>query len=828
MLGRVVATVHLPENKFYYGYNSWGLSRTATPHNAAGLVHDALVSCAADVPWSEFDLDGDGFVDMLWVVHQGIAGETSPDRYSNDLWSITSRLSGYWSSSSAFETPVLMPGSLTQHVRVDRFSMLPELSSLVPGQRAEIGVFCHEFGHALGLPDLFDTRDAGARNAGPGNWSLMGTGGYGGDGFSPQYPTHPGAWPSLYLGWTQSLQPTSDASLVLPWVSSGPNVLELSFQGESTPEHFLVEARKREGFDRNLPGEGLVVYHVDEAVIGQSIQSNTVNSGLTPGLVLVEADGASDLTQGVNRGDARDVFPGATGRTSIHDGTPPPNTHTFLGAPTNVGLFDIAPTPGGMSFFAQVRAPGWQPPADRTVGEYLPADARTPANTTALAPDGTCYSVASESRSGRLQVVLRTRRAGTWDEGVEISQSQGDAFEPALALLGADGLAVAWSDTRQGTARLYYRALVKGTWTPERLLSTLPGDSRAPSIAADDKGGVHVAWVLVGQGAPRVEYLRFPYLSPSGQPFTLSGTSAVAASPFVAAIPDGGAIVIWTDNATWPPALWFSRCGLDSLPGSPKTFTRQSGLYQNGVSALVQPDGSIHAVWIENGSSTSELHYQFRRAIGFAPQDTTLETSSSTLASARLARDPGGGLHVVFERSISGITQIRYRRRHPSLGWDAGSTDVSALEDGSSIQPGVLAYSPGNVIVTYRGLEGMSARFMERCRLTDQHEALAVPRDSTLAALPQLFLLPNPVRAGQDVELRWSAATGAVSDGAGPGALEVFDLAGRRVAAVGLTAEGPSLRGRLGADLTRPWLAGVYFVRPRGALGPAQRLVVLR
>jgi immune inhibitor A len=829
VLGRVVATVHLPHDKLYYSYNSFGLSRTATPHNAAGLVIDALVACASQVQWSEFDLDRDGFVDMLWVVHAGPPGEAAPDRFKNDLWSITSRLAGYWSGTSAFETDQLVPGSFLQHFRIDRFSTLPELSYFAPGQRSEIGVYCHEFGHALGLPDLFDTRDAGTVNSGPGNWSLMGTGGYGGDGHSPQFPAHLGAWPALFLGWTETLRPTEDAPLVLPPLGSGSQILELSFQGEPTPEHFLVEARRREGFDRNLPADGLVVYHVDEAVIGQGIQSNTVNSGLTPGLVVVEADGSSDLTRGLNRGDAGDVFPGQSGRTALFDGTPPPNSLTFQGAPSGVGLFDIAPVPQGMSFLAQVRALGWQPATDRTSGTYSPADVQTPARTTALAPDGTGYSVASESRSGHLQVVLRTRRAGAWDGGFTVSQSSGNAFEPALTLLGAEDLALVWSDTRQGAARLLYRARVGGVWTPEQVLSTLPGEHRAPSIGADGRGGVHVAWVVVGQGAPKIEYLRFPYLSPYGQPFAVSDASASPANPFVAAMPTGGAIVIWTDNATWPSALWFSRCGPDSIPGTPKTLTLQKGLPQSWVSALVESSGVIHSLWIESGSTGSELHYQLREPYGgFAPEDTTLETSSSTLAKARLVRDPAGGLHAVFERSVNGVTQVRYRRRHPSWGWDASSTDVTALVDGAAVQPAVLASSPGSVIVLYRGFLGEAPRFMERCRLTDQPAVLAVPPPSAAVTTSRLSIRPNPARADQDIELSWSAQPGPSPGDEAPGVLEVYDLAGRRVAIVDLLVQGSLRRGRLGSGLMRPWRAGIYFVRPGGVPGPAQRLVLLR
>ena len=373
------------------------------------------------------------------------------------------------------------------------------------------------------------------------------------------------------------------------------------------------------------------------------------------------------------------MYPGTSGREFIYDGTPPPNTLNFLGAPTNVGLFDIAPVAQGMSFVAQVRAVGWQAAADRTSGEYTPVDVQTPARATALAPDGTGYSVASESRSGHLQVILRTRLAGVWDGGFAVSQSSGSAFEPALTLLGADDLALVWRDTRQGTARLFYRARVGGTWTSEQILSTLPGEHRAPSIGADGKGGVYVAWVFVGQDLPRILYLRFPYLSPYGEPFTVSGAGSSPANPFVAAMPRGGAILIWTDNAAWPYSLWFSRCGPDSIPGLPKTLTAPSGLPQTWVSALVESSGAAHSLWIENSSTTSELHYQLRWADGgYAPEDTVLETSNSTLAKARLVRDPQGGLHVVFERSVNGVSQVRYRRRDPTLGWDASSTDITA------------------------------------------------------------------------------------------------------------------------------------------------------
>lgn len=825
--GRVVATVRVPNDKLYYGFNSWGLSRTSTPRNIAGLVKETLDSCAAEVNWSDYDLDGDGYVDMLWVVHAGIGGEASPDRYDNDLWSITSTLAGYWSFTSTYTTPDPVPGSTTAFIKINRFTTLPELSPFKAGNISEIGVYCHEFGHALGLPDLYDVRDGGVTDVGPGCWSLMGSGGWGGNNFSPQYPTHPGAWASLHLGWAQALVPAEDTPVTLSPIHEDLQVLELSFQGESDPEHFLVEARRRVGFDQKLPADGLILTHLDQDVIDGAIASNLVNAGLTPGLVVVEADGSHDLTTGGNRGDSGDPFPGAAGQTFVFDDLVSPNTLTFSGNPMGVGLFEIASAGGDWSFLAQVRAPGWQPARDVTVGTYSPVDAQTPAITAVRTDDGRVHAVGAESRSGHLQVVLRTRTGETWDEGIEVSASSANAYEPALTRLGADDLALAWTDTRDGTPHIYYRARVRGAWTDERRLDATVGEHRSPSIGADEGGVVHVAWVFVDQDAPQIKYMRFPYLSPYGQPLVLSAWDEYPSKPAVSTLPAAGAMVTWVDDGTWPSAVRFARCGPDSLPGPSLQLTPQSGYPQTWVSSLVAPEGDVLSIWLESRSSATAIRFQHRLAHGgYVQVDSVLEVSANTISRARLARDGSGGLHIVFERTLSGTPQVRYRRRRPLAGWDAFSTDVSPSGGSAAYQPSVLPVSPGNVLVLYRALNGSMPRFMERGRLTDLPAIAAAPEVETPAPV-RAVILPNPVRAGQSVEILWSAGSAPAGNGAAD-AVDVFDLAGRRVATTRLVAQGPVLRSRLGSELTRSWLAGVYFARVRGASGPAQRLVVLR
>jgi immune inhibitor A len=183
LVGRVVAVVHLSQDKHYYANNAYGLASMATPNNDYGAVSEAVNLCDGAVDFSPYDQDHDGYVDMLWVIHSGIGGEATVDK--NNLYSVTSSMD-QWSNANVFVTNDPVPNGGGQKIRINRFSILPELSQFHAGQLSEIGVYCHEFGHALGLPDLYDT--SGGRNFGPGNFSLMSTGAYGGDGQSPESP----------------------------------------------------------------------------------------------------------------------------------------------------------------------------------------------------------------------------------------------------------------------------------------------------------------------------------------------------------------------------------------------------------------------------------------------------------------------------------------------------------------------------------------------------------------------------------------------------------------------------------------------------------------
>ena len=818
--GNVVARVKLPHDHLYYGYGSYGLNTISTPNNMLGALRDALHLCQASVNWSDYDLDRDGYVDMLWLVHAGTGGETGRDR--NEFWSCTSRMSGGWNGAAPFETSQHVPGSTTQFMRIDRFSTMPEQSDFYPPQQSEIGVYCHEFGHALGLPDLYDTSNlGGTSNMGPGNWALMSSGAYGTNGFTPDQPSHLGAWSLTFLGWATTLTPTDDQTIVLPPIERSGQVINFWFQGEPSAEHFLIENRQRLDFDVNLPSPGLLITHVDESVIGALLSANRINAGLTPGLRIVEADGRGDLVNGTDRGGPSDPYPGSTGAQILDDDTPG-NTRTFAGAVTNIGLSQFAPSGTDMGVHVQVRARGWLAIEDHTDNTYNPVDESSTATAAVTDTFGTIDAVASELRAGVPQVVLRERVGYVWAPALTLSQSSLGAYEPTIAEQANGDLSVVWRDMRSGSARLYYRSRIHGQWTPEQPIGNVPANSSVPALATDGRGRIMLSWLTPQQSRPQVMFMTFTYLSPFGIPTPLSAASSYPDAPAIAADSDGRAFVIWADRATVPQTLYFSRYDPDSGVGAPQSVAPPGGVDQLSPSAGLDSFGRLNVLWEAIGNGLASLHYQCRDFSQSGWQrDTVIDQPAGGVLGPVMAVDRTGGIHVAYETTEGGIQEIRYKHAEVDRGWDAGTTAVTRDIDGSSRAPQLVASGPHDVSLLFSGYPAGLARFMTRDRHLDGVALTAVAPQA--ASISRGFLLgPNPLHRGADLELRLSGASAA-----GAAHVDFFDLAGRRVGSVNLSASGSERMARINGSTTAAWPAGLYFARVRDS-SLAARLVLLR
>src|SRR5262249_12512696 len=279
------------------------------------------------------------------------------------------------------------------------------------------------------------------------------------------------------------------------------------------------------------------------------VAGNRINTGPTPGLRVLEADGENDLVTGLDRGDAGDPFPGRANRTRIDDLTTP-STRTFLGAPTNISLEGITRTGRTMTLRMRVRPPGWDTPHDLVTGDGEPVRQFGAAARSIVAPNGNAWQVASEAAGGRTAIVLHSRVwPGAWQAGTVVDAGHGDATEPTLARVGDSDLALAWIQTDGGSSQVCYRARIQGAWTTPRLFTQSPEGCLAPAIAADARGRVFLTWLEMQNSLPRLRFVEFLYGAPYGQPITVTVPTDYPGPPTITAAGNGHAYLLWPNGA---------------------------------------------------------------------------------------------------------------------------------------------------------------------------------------------------------------------------------------------------------------------------------------
>jgi M6 family metalloprotease-like protein len=320
-----------------------------------------LVIRLKDVDWGLYDNDGpdgtpnsgddDGFVDALAVIHPTAGAECGGLDKDDRIWS--HRWSLRFAAGQAFTTTV--PAASGGFITIDDYLIQP-LFACNETELSEIGVFSHELGHAFGLPDLYDTRDnIDGKHAGAGNWDLMSSGSWGCDGDTPARPCHMGAWSKSILGWVDIVTAPAGidiGTVTLNPVETGGQVYRVD-AGDDSGEYFLLENRQRLGYDENLFGEGLLVWHIDPDWVAQKWGGNNVNAFSHRGVWLRQADGRDDLGKpGSGRGDDDDPFPwiGNTRENRVFHAASRPAATSLAGTPTGLTLVDIATSGDDVSF----------------------------------------------------------------------------------------------------------------------------------------------------------------------------------------------------------------------------------------------------------------------------------------------------------------------------------------------------------------------------------------------------------------------------------------------------------------------------------------------
>jgi immune inhibitor A len=315
--GEVVGPLRMPQTLAWYANGNFGIGRPSGTTRARDLAHDAAVAADPGVNFGPYDNDGNGFVDAFIIVHAGRGGEETGN--SGDIWSHK------WVLPSVYNADA---------TKIFGYLTIPE--------DAKIGVCAHELGHLLfGFPDLYDTDDT---SEGIGNWCLMAGGSWNGNG---DVPAHPSAWCKANQGWVSVNNLSANTNVSIPDVKVSHDVLRLWKDGAAGPEYFLVENRQRTGYDAQLPGDGLLVWHIDENQPGNTDENHYK-------VALVQADGKRDLELKRNRGDAGDPYQGTSNNTAFSH-TTTPNSDSYAGQDTCVSITAISGSAATMTASITVR-----------------------------------------------------------------------------------------------------------------------------------------------------------------------------------------------------------------------------------------------------------------------------------------------------------------------------------------------------------------------------------------------------------------------------------------------------------------------------------------
>lgn len=307
----VYGPVTLPNTmKFYGGNNSYGQDKAAYD-----MVVHACQLLDEEIDFSQYDRDGDGKVDNVYIFYAGY-GEAD---YGGDdcVWPHSFDLSKVYKSFKL------------DGVTIDHYACSNE--TIKQSRRPDgIGTFVHEFSHVMGLPDLYATDYAQVET--PGAYNILDYGPYNNDGLTP--PNY-SAFERFALGWLDPMTFPEPRQLDLPELS-GTNTA-CYVRTEKPKEYYLFENRQQTGWDKYIPGHGLLIWHVDykESVFN----SNTVNNNAKHQYVdLIKASGTGGLRP---REDAY-PFPGTRGVTGYE-------FVSWSGLPCDVILENIAENDGIVS-----------------------------------------------------------------------------------------------------------------------------------------------------------------------------------------------------------------------------------------------------------------------------------------------------------------------------------------------------------------------------------------------------------------------------------------------------------------------------------------------
>ena len=272
----VIGPVTLPHPTAYYGEEGKLHEEDEDTQNdmyLADFVIDAILAAENQgCDFSQYDSDNDGYVDFVYFMYAGkgqAAGGTSETIWPHNWTLISALYLGFTHGTSEYYMNSWYDCNLlsVDGKFINNYACSAELDN--NGSLSGIGTLCHEFGHVMGLPDLYDTEYGNNYNnhLTPGEWDIMDRGSYNGGGHCP--PNY-NPWEKAYFGWVSPLNPGHKGTNCTLYANGTEdyNVYQINESGSlqtatTSGLCYYLENRQQCGWDTYLPTHGMVIWKVD-------------------------------------------------------------------------------------------------------------------------------------------------------------------------------------------------------------------------------------------------------------------------------------------------------------------------------------------------------------------------------------------------------------------------------------------------------------------------------------------------------------------------------------------------------------------------------------
>lgn len=309
----------------YYGKNEGDQQDV----NVQAMISGCLGKAASEgIDFSPYDWDGDGEMEMVFVVYAGRGEATGGD--VNTIWPHKGRMTN----------PVKCGNkTLTNYACSNELSVSNEVDG--------IGTICHEFSHCFGYPDAYDVNYTGLY--GMGTWDLMCQGNYNGNGFTPAGYT---AYEKYAAGWITPIELKENTSVsgMKPLAEGGDAYI---FKNpNNSDEYYLIENRQKKGWDAELAGSGIIINHIDYDLKAWNYNiPNSKMAGINDHerITLIPADNVKS-----DKNEENDPWPYGNKNRLANNTTPACNTYNLNTDGTklmNIILSDMAIAADGTASF---------------------------------------------------------------------------------------------------------------------------------------------------------------------------------------------------------------------------------------------------------------------------------------------------------------------------------------------------------------------------------------------------------------------------------------------------------------------------------------------